>query len=280
MDMSVTVGWNTAQLRGHLPRGDGRMGASARTAARLRSIDAGGLRWRSSRSWCARPDGATPASRSTSIRGATPPSRGLPRFPLLHPEIAGLHHHRGQLLGPQRCRRRGCRCDFGSASPRAMAWGLSARSAPGRRRPRPVRHRSRPDPGHPEALDRSGDAKSDVDLFEINEAFASMPVAACRHPRHRPGDRERERERLQPRPSGRRPPAPGWSPPAVRAAAPGGGLGVACMCAGGGMGSAARHRGVLKSKSSSHDRGHHGEHERADRRETVRDRDQHLGVQA
>src|SRR5690606_20304646 len=32
----------------------------------------------------------------------------------------------------------------------------------------------------PKALDRAGLTVADVDLFEINEAFASVPVAACR----------------------------------------------------------------------------------------------------
>ncbi|HMQ25070.1 MAG TPA: acetyl-CoA C-acyltransferase, partial [Acidimicrobiales bacterium] len=90
----------------------------------------------------------------------------------------------------------------------------------------------------PKALDRAGLTVADVDLFEINEAFASVPVAACRalgldedtvnvlgsgcslgHPIAMTGARMvitmvHELRRR------------------------GGGTGVAAMCAGGGMGSA------------------------------------------
>ena len=41
-------------------------------------------------------------------------------------------------------------------------------------------HRAWPDRRHPEGLDRAGLTVADVDLFEINEAFASVPVATCK----------------------------------------------------------------------------------------------------
>jgi acetyl-CoA C-acetyltransferase len=90
----------------------------------------------------------------------------------------------------------------------------------------------------PAALDRAGLSIGDVDLFEINEAFASVPVAACRalgldedivnvsgsgcslgHPVAATGARMLATMVYELR---RR----------------GGGIGAASMCAGGGMGSA------------------------------------------
>jgi acetyl-CoA C-acetyltransferase len=90
----------------------------------------------------------------------------------------------------------------------------------------------------PDALDRAGLAIGDVSLFEINEAFASVPVATCRalgldeeivnvvgsgcslgHPVAATGARMLATMSYELR---RR----------------GGGIGVASMCAGGGMGSA------------------------------------------
>ena len=60
----------------------------------------------------------------------------------------------------------------------------------------------------PKALDRAGLTIADVDLAEINEAFASVPVAACRAARPRRGDHQRQRLRLLARSPGRRAPAP------------------------------------------------------------------------
>ena len=90
----------------------------------------------------------------------------------------------------------------------------------------------------PKALDRAGMTIDDVDLAEINEAFASVPVAACRklglsrtsrtsngsgcslgHPVAATGARMIITTMYELR---RR----------------GGGIGLASMCAGGGMGSA------------------------------------------
>ena len=90
----------------------------------------------------------------------------------------------------------------------------------------------------PKALDRAGMTVNDIDLIEINEAFASVPVATCKqlgidpeianvngsgcslgHPVACTGARMVITTMFELR---RR----------------GGGIGVASMCAGGGMGSA------------------------------------------
>ncbi|MGO4422478.1 acetyl-CoA C-acyltransferase, partial [Streptomyces sp. MCAF7] len=90
----------------------------------------------------------------------------------------------------------------------------------------------------PKALQRDGMAVTDVDLFEINEAFASVPVAAVRELGLDP-------EAVNVNGSG----CSLGHPVAATGARMvvtlvhelrrrGGGVGVAAMCAGGGMGSA------------------------------------------
>ena len=56
----------------------------------------------------------------------------------------------------------------------------------------------------PKALTRAGFRSSDVDLFEINEAFAAMCVATIKLLDIDPEHRQRQRQRLLARPSGRR----------------------------------------------------------------------------
>ena len=56
----------------------------------------------------------------------------------------------------------------------------------------------------PKALARAGLSISDVDLFEINEAFASMCVATVKLLDIDPDKRQRQRQRLLARPSGGR----------------------------------------------------------------------------
>jgi acetyl-CoA acetyltransferase len=87
-------------------------------------------------------------------------------------------------------------------------------------------------------LDRAGLSASDVDLWEINEAFASVPIAACRE-----YDLDEDRVNLH---------GSGCSlghPIAATGARMlttlvhelgrrGGGIGIAAMCAGGGQGGA------------------------------------------
>ena len=91
----------------------------------------------------------------------------------------------------------------------------------------------------PKALDRAGLTVGDVDLWEINEAFASMCVATTRDPGDRRVHRQCPREWVQPRPPHRHDRAPAWSSPwPTSSSAVGGGTGVAAMCAGGGMSTA------------------------------------------
>lgn len=88
------------------------------------------------------------------------------------------------------------------------------------------------------ALDRAGLAVGDVDLFEVNEAFAAVPIAAVR-------ELGLDEERVNPFGSGcslGHPIATTGTRMVVTLAHElrrrGGGVAVAAMCAGGGMGSA------------------------------------------
>ena len=121
--------------------------------------------------------------------------------------------------------------------PRPHAAGPDPLVGVGRRRPRRA-PASAPTYAIPKALDRAGLSLDDIDLFEINEAFCSVPVAAVAHARHRPRHRQRQRQRLQPRSPDRRHRRPHGRHDGQRAARRGLTFGVVSMCAGGGMGSA------------------------------------------
>ena len=163
------------------------------------------------------------ASRTRSSRSRSPAGKGETRDLRRRRAPAPRHHdgearraaaaapgdprlldHRGQLVGPQRrlvARWSLCDADYAKAhglEPLAIvrSWA-SAGVAAGRHRPRARRSRSRRRSTAP------GSSVDDVDLVEINEAFASMAVASQPHPRLPARDRERERQRLQPRPPGR-----------------------------------------------------------------------------
>ena len=72
----------------------------------------------------------------------------------------------------------------------------------------------------PKALERAGMSIDDIELWEINEAFCSVPVAAYRTLGHRPHHPQRERQRLQPRPPHRRHRRPHGRDDGARAASP------------------------------------------------------------
>ena len=97
-DMSITVGWNTAQKCNISPRGAGRLGVPLAQRA-VAAIDDGRFRTRSSRRG---PGGeATDArsSTSTSTRAATRRSRSSRRCRVLHPEIPGFSITAGNSSG-------------------------------------------------------------------------------------------------------------------------------------------------------------------------------------
>ena len=70
------------------------------------------------------------------------------------------------------------------------------------------------------ALDRAGKSVADVDLFEINEAFAAVERGVDGRPRHLRRDRQRQRWGHRPRPPDRDERQPPGAHPAARAAPP------------------------------------------------------------
>ena len=71
-----------------------------------------------------------------------------------------------------------------------------------------------------QALDRAGLSVGDLDLFELNEAFAAVGVASMDRARHHRRDHQRQRWRHRPRPPDRHVRHPRRPAPAPRAEAP------------------------------------------------------------
>jgi acetyl-CoA C-acetyltransferase len=239
MDMSITVGWNTAQ-RCDVTREEMDDWAYHSHRRAIAAIDEGRLREEIFAV-------EVPAGRGeTRIfdtdehpRRDTTPEK-LAALPPMHPEIPGFSITAGNASGLNDGACAMVVCDDGYAREhdlevlgviRSWAWGGGGGVPP-------------PDTGLgptvaiPKALDRAGRSLGEVELVEINEAFASMAVASSRilgfpheivnvngsgcslgHPVACTGARMITTLVYELR---RR----------------GGGLGVASMCAGGGMGSA------------------------------------------
>ncbi len=80
---------------------------------------------------------------------------------------------------------------------------------------------------------------SDIDLFEINEAFAAVGLASVDDLGHPRREGQRKRRRHRPRSPGRHVRHPGGSHRPPGAEAPGRRLGAVSLCGGGGQGDAA-----------------------------------------
>ena len=65
-----------------------------------------------------------------------------------------------------------------------------------------------PVPAVRKALERAGRSLDDIDVIELNEAFAAQSLAVMQGPRPRPREGEPERRRDRARPPDRAPPAP------------------------------------------------------------------------
>ena len=111
---------------------------------------------------------------------------------------------RRQLLRARR-RRRGGSARAPRKTPGRAAWRPRARVViRGQRGRRAGDHADRPGPATAACLEKAGMSLSDIDLFEVNEAFASVVAAVHPRDRRRPGDGERQRRSHRPRASDRR----------------------------------------------------------------------------
>ena len=114
------------------------------------------------------------------------------------------HGHGRQRVTAERRRERG-RGDVACSGGRRVASPRSARSSATAWWPGPTTRRcctSRAGAIN-RALERAGLALADVDLFEINEAFAAVGIASIARARHRRRRRQRQRRGDRPRPPDR-----------------------------------------------------------------------------
>ncbi|MFJ9127715.1 thiolase family protein [Streptomyces sp. NPDC102340] len=235
-DMSILVGWNTAHLAG-VSRQEMDAWALRSHERALRAIDAG---------WFT--DETVPVKVSDRDGVASVfdvdehPRRGssmekLAALKVLHPEIEGFSITAGNSSGVNDGSAALVVADAALAADHGVAPLATIRSwaSVG---VDPVETGLAPIAAIRKALDRAGIGIGDVDLFEINEAFASVAVAATRELGLDP-------ERVNPLGSG----CSLGHPVAATGARMittlvhalrrrGGGTAVAAMCAGGGMGSA------------------------------------------
>ncbi|MFI1049914.1 thiolase family protein [Streptomyces griseoruber] len=227
LDMSVTVGWNTA-VRAGIGRAELDEWALRSHRNAVRALDEG--RFKDETVPLDTPHGVFTADehprRDTS-------AGKLARLEPLHPEIAGFSITAGNASGANDAAALLAVADDRSGLPvlaTVRAWASVAAD--------PAETGLTPVQAIPKALGRAGMSVADVALFEINEAFASVPVAAI----HRLG---LDADTVNVNGSGcslGHPVAASGARMLVTLVHElrrrGGGVGVASMCAGGGMGSA------------------------------------------
>ena len=239
-DMSITVGWNTAQKCNVTPRGAWTTGRTTRTCARSRPPTKAGSTTRSSPSRCRPGQGRArrASSTSTSTRAATPRSRSSPRCRCCTPRSPGSRSPpatRRASTTPS-CAMVLVDSDYAAAQ---RARAARDRAVVGVGRGAAGRHRPRADARDPEGAGarrarhqgrrrwsrstrrsrrwrsrRAGSSASTHEIVNVNGSGCSLghPVAATGARMVATLIHELRRR--------------------------GGGIGVATMCAGGGMGSA------------------------------------------
>jgi acetyl-CoA C-acetyltransferase len=235
-DMSITVGQNTASKYG-ITRADMDAWALRSHQRAVKAIEDGRLQEEIFPIEVPMRDGSVKKFDIDEHPRANTTAEKLASLPVLHPEIEGFGVTAASSSGLNDA---GCAlvlvdseyADAHGLKPlaRILSWasiGCQPRDTG-----------SGPIFAIPKALDRAGMTVSDVDLAEINEAFASVPIAACRelglseeitnvngsgcslgHPVAATGARMIVTTMFE-------------------LARRGGGVGLASMCAGGGMGSA------------------------------------------
>jgi len=235
-DMSITVGWNTAKAAG-LTREDCDAWAFRSHQRAVQAIDEGRLQEEIVPIEVTRRDGTTIVFDTDEHPRRDSSLEKMASLKPLHPEIENFPITAGNASGLN---------DAGAAlmivsSEYAKAHGLTPMATIKSWASTGMNPRDTglgPIASIPKALERAGMTIADVDLAEINEAFASVPAAACRqlglseditnvsgsgcslgHPVAATGARMIITTMYELR---RR----------------GGGIGLASMCAGGGMGSA------------------------------------------
>ncbi len=177
-DMSITVGHNTAVAAG-LSRRDVDEWAVYSHGRAIESIDSGAFDAQIAPIEVAGPDGAVRrfATDEHPRRGLT--IEGMAELKVLHPEIEGFTVTAGNAAGLNDAAAAVMLADSDYAAANGIQPLAAIRSwaAVG---VAPARTGLAPIDAIPKALARAGIAQGDIDLFEINEAFCSVPVAATR----------------------------------------------------------------------------------------------------
>jgi acetyl-CoA acetyltransferase family protein len=177
-DMSITVGHNTAVEAG-LSREDVDAWAIYSHGRAIESIDSGAFRGQIVPVEVAGPDGKARLYDTDEHprRGLTP--EGMAELKVIHPEIEGFTVTAGNAAGINDAAAAVLLMDPDYAAPHGFAPLAAIRSwaavgvAPRRTGMAPI-------DAIPRALARAGLHQRDIDLFEINEAFCSVPVATTR----------------------------------------------------------------------------------------------------
>lgn len=178
MDMSITVGWNTAQAA-NLTREDMDAWALRSHQRAVAAIDAGNFKDEIVPVQALQADGSTVTFEVDEHPRRDSSAEKLASLKVLHPEIEGFSITAGNSSGVNDAASALTitSADFATSeglTPMAKILGFTAKGA---------------DPKHTglaaiesirKLLERTGRSADDIALWEINEAFASVPVAACR----------------------------------------------------------------------------------------------------
>jgi acetyl-CoA C-acetyltransferase len=176
--MSITVGWNTAQRAG-ISRADMDAWALRSHERAVAAIDAGAFKAEIFPIDVTRRDGTSVVFEVDEHPRRDTTAERLAGLKVLHPEIEGFSITAGNAAGVNDA----AAALVVTADDYAAANGLdvlatvrgwaSVGVAPAETGLAPI-------PAIRKVLDRTGLSVADVDLWEINEAFASVPIAACR----------------------------------------------------------------------------------------------------
>jgi acetyl-CoA C-acetyltransferase len=235
-DMSITVGWNAARLAG-VSREEADAWALRSHQRAIAAIDAGRFAAEITPLKIEGPDGAPGVFDVDEHPRRSTTAEKLASLKPLHPEIEGFSVTAGNSSGVNDGAAAVLVADADHVRSSGVAplgvvrsWASVGVD--------PVRTGLAPVPAIRKALDRAGLTIADVELAEINEAFASVAVAATR-------ELGLDQDRVNVNGSGV---SLGHPVAATGArmvltllhglALRGGGIGVAALCAGGGMGSA------------------------------------------
>lgn len=178
MDMSITVGWNTAQAAG-LTREDMDAWAYRSHQRAVAAIDSGQFKDEITPVQALQMDGTTKTFEVDEHPRRDSSMEKLASLKVLHPEIEAFSITAGNSSGVNDAASALTitSADFASSegmTPMAKILGWTAKGADPRNTGIAAIDTIR------KLLERSGRSASDIALWEINEAFASVPLAACR----------------------------------------------------------------------------------------------------